>query len=101
MNIAAFNIQLPQLNPQTTVLTQEKTVSRIEDQAASSFSMTDMKEEAFYLMMPSVAMIIQRWCKIDKISIWSAGGIIESTVHPMTCHKGTRGGVQVQIYLFL
>jgi hypothetical protein len=51
--------------------------------------MTDTKEEAFYLMMPSVAMIIQCWCKINKISIWSTGGIIEGLVHPTTCHKGT------------
>jgi hypothetical protein len=53
--------------------------------------MTDTKEEAFYSIMPSTAMIIQCWCKIDKISIWSTGGIIESIVHPMTCHKGTGG----------
>jgi hypothetical protein len=52
-------------------------------------SITDTKEDAFYLMMPSVAMIIQCWCKTDKISIWSTGGIIEGIVHLMTCHKGT------------
>jgi len=50
-------------------------------------------------MMPSVAMIIQCWHKIEKISTWSTGGIIESIVHPMTCHMG-RGGVEVQIYSF-
>jgi len=66
-------------------------VSRIQDQTASAFSVTDTKEEAFYLMMPSVAMIIQCWCKIDKISTWRTGGIIERTVHPMTCHMGTEG----------
>jgi len=66
-------------------------VSRIQDQTASALSMTDIKEEAFYLMMPSVAMIIQCWCKTNKISIWSIGGIMEGTVHPMTCHKGTEG----------
>jgi hypothetical protein len=53
--------------------------------------MTDTKEEAFYSMMPLTAMIIHCWCQIDKISIWSTGGITESIVHPMTCHKGTGG----------
>jgi hypothetical protein len=66
-------------------------VSSIQDQTASALSITDTKEEAFYLMTPSVAMIIQCWCKTDKISIWSTGGIIEGTVRLMTCHKGTQG----------
>ena len=66
-------------------------MSRIQDQTASAFSVTDTKEEAFYLMMPSVAMIIQCWHKIEEISTWNTGGIIESIVHHMTCHMGREG----------